>query len=100
MNELAGAFGELRYGGAFIYPLLLLGVVGVLIILDRAAAYYRCLRLPRALADLVETYGFSWEELDRHLAALAPINVYRRFFGVISTNRAKPAWWVESRAGD
>ena len=100
MNELAGAFGELRYGGAFIYPLLLLGVVGVLIILDRAVAYYRCLRLPRALADLVETYGFSWEELDRHLAALAPINVYRRFFGVISTNRAKPAWWVESRAGD
>jgi len=100
MNELAGAFGELRYGGAFIYPLLLLGVVGVLIILDRAVAYYRCLRLPRALTDLVEPYGFSWEELDRHLAALAPINVYRRFFGVISTNRAKPAWWVESRAGD
>ena len=100
MNELAGAFGELRYGGAFIYPLLALGAVGVVIVVDRAVAYYRCLRLPRALADLVETYDFSWDELDRQLTALAPVNVYRRFFGVISANRARPAWWVESRAGD
>ena len=100
MNELAGAFGELRYGGAFIYPLLALGAVGVVIVADRAVAYYRCLRLPRALADLVETYDFSWDELDRQLTALAPVNVYRRFFGVISANRARPAWWVESRAGD
>ena len=38
--------------------------------------------------------------LDRQLAALAPVNVYRRFFGVIGDNRDKPAWWVESRAGD
>ena len=100
MNELAGAFGELRYGGAFIYPLLALGAVGVVIVVDRAVAYYRCLRLPRALADLVETYDFSWDELDRQLTALAPVNVYRRFFRVISANRARPAWWVESRAGD
>ena len=28
------------------------------------------------------------------------MNIYRRFFGVISDNREKPAWWVESRAGD
>ena len=100
MNELKTAFGELQYGGAMVYPLLLLGVVAVLIILDRAVAYYRCLRLPRSLADLVETYDFSWDEMDRQLAALAPVNVYRRFFGVIGDNRDKPAWWVESRAGD
>jgi biopolymer transport protein ExbB len=100
MSELRAAFGELQYGGAMVYPLLFLGVVAVLIILDRAVAYYRCLRLPRSLADLVETYGFSWEDLDRQLTALAPVNVYRRFFGVIGDNRDKPAWWVESRAGD
>ena len=63
------------------------GLSRVLIILDRAVAYYRCLRLPAALADLVETYGFSWDELDRQLAALAPVNVYRRFFEVIGDNR-------------
>jgi biopolymer transport protein ExbB len=100
MSELRSAFGELQYGGAMVYPLLFLGVVAVLIILDRAVAYYRCLRLPRSLAELVETYGFSWEDLDRQLVALAPVNVYRRFFGVIGDNRDKPAWWVESRAGD
>lgn len=100
MNELKSAFGELQYGGAMVYPLLFLGVVAVLIILDRAVAYYRCLRLPHSLAELVEIYGFSWEDLDRQLTALAPVNVYRRFFGVIGDNRDKPAWWVESRAGD
>jgi biopolymer transport protein ExbB len=100
MHELNSAIGEIQYGGAIVYPLLLLGVVAVLIILDRAVAFYRSLRLPGPLAKLVETYGFSWEELDRQIAALAPVNVYRRFFGVISDNRDRPAWWVESRAGD
>jgi biopolymer transport protein ExbB len=100
MNELRSGLNELQYGGAMVYPLLFLGIVAVLIILDRAVVYYRCLRLPRSLAELVETYGFSWEDLDRQLVALAPVNVYRRFFGVIGDNRDKPAWWVESRAGD
>lgn len=100
MNELRTAWSELQYGGMIIYPLLLLGIIAVLIILDRAVAYYRYLRLPRSLAELVETYGFAWDDLDRQLATLAPVNVYRRFFGVISENRDKPAWWVESRAGD
>ena len=100
MDELRNAFSALQYGGAMIYPLLLLGILAVLIIIDRAVVYYRCLRLPGALLDLVETYGFSWDELDRQLNALAPGNAYRRFFEVIGDNRLKPAWWVESRAGD
>jgi biopolymer transport protein ExbB len=100
MSELRSALNELQYGGAIVYPLLFLGVVAVLIILDRAVTYYRSLRLPQPLSELVETYGFKWDELDRQLAALAPVNVYRRFFRVVSDNRGKPAWWVESRAGD
>lgn len=100
MGELRTAWDALRYGGAMVYPLLLLGAVAVMIILDRAIAYYRCLRLPRALLGLVETYGFSWNELERQLKTLAPVNVYKRFFEVIAENRHQPAWWVESRAGD
>src|ERR1700692_453466 len=100
MNEIRTALAELQYGVEIVYPLLLLGIVAVLIILDRSVAYYRSLQLPSPLAELVETYGFAWDELDRQLAALAPVNVYRRFFEVISVNRNKPAWWVESRAGD
>ena len=82
-----------------VYPLLFLGVVAVLTILDRAVAYYRCLRLPRSLAD-GRDLRLLLADLDRQLAALAPGYIYRRFFGVIGDNREKPAWWVESRAGD
>jgi biopolymer transport protein ExbB len=100
MGELTGAWDSLKYGGAMVYPLLVLGAISLLIIFDRAYAYLRCLRMPAALLDLVETFGFSWGELDRELAALPPYNAYGRFFAVIAGNRMKPAWWVESRAGD
>jgi biopolymer transport protein ExbB len=100
MQELKTAWAALAYGGPMVYPLLLLGIIAMAIIIDRAAAFFRCLRLPQALLDLVETYGFSWDELELQLKALAPVNVYGRFFSVIATHRNQPAWWVESRAGD
>ena len=100
MDELRTAFEALRFGGAMVYPLLVLGLLGVGIILDRAVLYRRCLRLPRALRDQVETYGFRWEDLEAQLQSLGPRNAFGRFFQVIADNRAHPAWWVESRAGD
>ncbi|HVC45210.1 MAG TPA: MotA/TolQ/ExbB proton channel family protein [Candidatus Binataceae bacterium] len=100
MLELKGAWNAVTYGGPMVYPLLVLGVIAMVIIIDRAATFARCLRLPPALLELVETYGFAWEELDHQLAGLAQVNVYGRFFGVIAKNRHQPAWWVESRAGD
>jgi biopolymer transport protein ExbB len=100
MQELAGAWEALRFGGPLVYPLLFLGVLAIIIILDRAVAYYRYLRLPAALLELVETYGFAWEDLNRQLNVLTTANAYRQFFGVIAENRHQPAWWVESRAGD
>ena len=100
MQQLASAWDALRYGGPMVYPLLLLGVMALIIMLDRAVTYYRTLRLPAALLELVETYGFAWTELDRQLHALGAANAYRRFFGVIAENREQPAWWVESRAED
>ncbi len=100
MQALLTAWDSLRYGGAMVYPLLVLGVLAVAIILDRAVAYFRCLRLPAVLANLVETYGFSWEELESQLTRLGPANAYGRFLKVIADNRTEPAWWVESRAGD
>lgn len=100
MQELITAWDALRYGGAMVYPLLFLGVVALLIILDRAVVYYRSLRVPALVLDLAETYDFSWEKLDEELLRLAPANSYRRFLGVIARNRAQPPWWIESRAGD
>src|SRR5579875_2809618 len=90
----------LSYGGPLVYPLLVLGVLAFIIIVDRVVAYRRCLRLPAEIAALVETYGFAWSELERRLETLPEHNAYRRFLGVIAQNRHQPAWWVESRAGD
>jgi biopolymer transport protein ExbB len=100
MNELKIAWNALTYGGPMIYPLLLLGGIAITIILDRSVAYVRALRLPPSLGNLVETYGFEWNELQSQLEHLSQANAYRRFFAVILHNRTQPAWWVESRAGD
>src|SRR5579862_8722048 len=100
MQDLYAAWNAIKFGGAMVYPLLALGVLAIVIIVDRAVLYSRCLRLPSELANLVETFGFSWVELEQRLNELGPRNAYRRFFQVIARNRNKPAWWVESRAGD
>jgi biopolymer transport protein ExbB len=100
MEELNTAFEALRFGGAMVYPLLVLGVLAVIIILDRATLYRRCLRLPAAVRDQVETYGFNWEDIEHQASALGQRNAFGRFFQVIAVNRTHPAWWVESRAGD
>jgi biopolymer transport protein ExbB len=100
MQELSTAWSALRDGGPMVYPLLVLGVIALMIILDRAVAYARMLRMPSALVELIETYGFAWADLERTLEALKPGNAYRRFIAVIVKNREQPAWWVESRAED
>ena len=100
MHEIQVAWDALKFGGAMVYPLLFLGVLAVAIMVDRCVLYARCLRLPSTLADLVETFGFAWSDLEAQLSELGPRNAYGRFLQVIADNRAKPAWWVESRAGD
>ncbi|MEW5787301.1 MAG: MotA/TolQ/ExbB proton channel family protein [Pseudomonadota bacterium] len=100
MSDLQSALQALQYGGAMVYPLLVLGLAALVVMLDKALAYRRHARLPESLRQLVETYGFAWEDLERQLQALGPGNYFGRFFRVIMDNRSKPAWWVESRAGD
>jgi biopolymer transport protein ExbB len=100
MQELTGAWAALKLGGAMVYPLLMVGALALIIIVDRAAVYLSMLQLPKRLANLVETYDFSWAELEAAMLKLRPTNAYRRFLGVIAQNRNRPTWWVESRAGD
>jgi biopolymer transport protein ExbB len=100
MQDLQAAIETLKHGGAIIYPLLVLALAALVVMLDKALVYRRHARLPEALRQLVETYGFDWAELDKHLNTLGPRNYFSRFFRVIMDNRTKPAWWVESRAGD
>jgi biopolymer transport protein ExbB len=100
MQELQGAWEALRFGGPMVYPLLALGVLAVAIVIDRAAMFFRCVRMPRTLRELIETYGFSWEALESELKALSSRNAFGRFLGVIADNRKRPVWWIESRADD
>lgn len=100
MSELNAAWEAIKFGGYMVYPLLLLGVIALVIIFDRAVMYSRCLRLPVETAELIETFGFSWDTLARQADALGVRNAYARFIRVILANRNKPGWWVESRAGD
>jgi len=100
MQDLQEALTALHFGGAMIYPLLLLAVIALVLMLDKAFVYWRYVRLPAALLELVETYGFAWSDLEQKLAALGRRNYFGRFFRVILDNHLKPAWWVESRAGD
>ncbi len=100
MQNIQVAVDALRYGGAIIYPLLALALLALLISIDKLYVYWRYVRLPAAVMDLVETYDFSWGDLAQRLKGLGKRNYFGRFFRVIMDNRTKPGWWVESRAGD
>ena len=43
MQEIRTAWEALSFGGPMVYPLLLLGIIAMAIIIDRAAAFFRCL---------------------------------------------------------
>ena len=100
MQDLYNSLKALQFGGMMVYPLLLLGVIALAIILDKAFVYWRYVRLPTALMRLLETYRFAWTDLQDQVMSLVPGSYFGRFFRVILNNRANPAWWVESRAGD
>jgi biopolymer transport protein ExbB len=100
MQEIQTAWEALRFGGAMVYPLMFLGIVAAVIVVDRALLYFGSTRIPDDLRDLVETYGFAWGDLETRIRSLGQRNAFARVFGVIAENRTHPAWWVESRAAD
>ncbi len=100
MHEIHMALEALKFGGAMVYPLLLLAVLAAVVILDKAFVHWRYVRLPGPTLELVETYNFSWSDLEQQFMGLNPRNYFQRFFRKVMDNRGKPVWWVESRAGD
>jgi biopolymer transport protein ExbB len=98
--DLDAFLSALQAGGATVYPLIALAVTAAVVVLEKSFVLARRTRLPTRLVGLVETYGFAWDELERQATALGTRNYFAGFFGVILQNRARPAWWVESRAAD
>jgi biopolymer transport protein ExbB len=100
MPDLDALLSALRAGGATVYPLMALAVLAAVVVLEKSFVLLRRTRLPAPLVDLVETYGFRWDDVEKHLAVLGPRNYFGGFLRVILENRGRPPWWVESRAAD
>lgn len=100
MQNLDEFLAALQVGGVMVYPLLALAVLAIVITLEKGFVFWKRTRLPSVLVDVMETYGFAWEDVDRGVGALGPKNYFAGFFRVILDNRTRPAWWVESRAAD
>ena len=100
MQELQEVWIAIQLGGIIILPLSLLGVIALAIMLEKAFLYGRFARLSYDLLNLVETYGFAWEDLEKILSGLNERHYYKRFFEVVIANRHRPSWWTESRAAD
>jgi biopolymer transport protein ExbB len=100
MTTITDIVEALRFGGAMVWPLLVLAVIALVIIVDKLFIFRTRTRLPGALVELIETYGFRWEDVEKRIALLGPRNYVASFLHVIASNRTHPAWWVESRAAD
>jgi len=100
MEYFNQAWVMLKLGGVIILPLSMLAVIALAIMLEKAFVYWRFARLSNDLQNLIETYGFRWEDLEKFLSGLDQRHYYKRFFDVVMTNRHQPSWWAESRAAD
>jgi len=100
MQELNASWVALKSGGFIVLPLSVLAVVALAIMLEKAVLYWRFARLSGDVLNLVETYGFAWNDLEKILSGLSHRHYFKRFFEVVIANRHRPSWWTESRAAD
>lgn len=100
MQELNASWVALKSGGLIVLPLSVLAVIALAIMLEKAVLYWRFARLSGDVLNLVETYGFAWNDLEKILSGLSRRHYFKRFFEVVIANRHRPSWWTESRAAD
>jgi biopolymer transport protein ExbB len=90
----------LQAAGIFIYPLLVVGLIGVASSVDRLYVFLRYARRPSGLSGLLADPHFSWDGFRELLSQAAPYGAYARFFKAIVENASRPVWWIESRAAE
>jgi biopolymer transport protein ExbB len=99
-SHLATTFAGLRAGGVFVYPLLAVGLIALVCIVDRFYVFLRRGRLPGALARLLSNPAFDWPDFRAALDQAVPHSGFVRFFRAILDNDDHPVWWIETRAAD
>ena len=72
MLQLNQYLHVLWFGGPLIYPLLVLAVIMVAIMLDKAYVYWRYARAAPVVAVLANSADAGWSELERQLALVNP----------------------------
>ncbi len=87
-------------GGIMMWPLSLLGIIAIAVMLEKTFIFRRDANIPENVANLLESYEFSWLELTQILSNMPKSNYFYRFFSTITQNREHPYWWTESRAAD
>jgi biopolymer transport protein ExbB len=100
MDSILAAWDALKFGGVMVYPLIVMALLAMVIILDKAWVYLIQASVPHKLVALIEHYDFDWRDLEGQLSSLGSKNQVAHFLSVVTDNRTQPAWWVESRAGD
>jgi biopolymer transport protein ExbB len=93
-------FRILEAGGIMMIPLSIVFILALAIVFDKFLFYKKLVILPKTIFNLIETYNFSWQELQQKLMHLPAENIYRKFFIIILKNKKTPIWWLESRAQD
>jgi len=97
MGDVYHTMKALQFGGLMVYPLLFMGLIAMMIILDKAFLYWQYGRLSGSLLRLLENDCSGWADLEHEMGSFKRGSYFARFFGVILTNRTQPPWWVESR---
>lgn len=98
--HVLSALATLRAGGILIYPLLIVGLIGIACTIDRTYVFLRSARLPEMLAESLADPQFAWDGFHHALAGAASHSGYVRVFKVIVANANHPVWWIERRATD
>ena len=79
MKDLQEALIALQLGGSMIYPLVFLTLLALVLTLDRIYVYWRYVRLPTSLLELIENHDFDWSTVSQNVKALGPKNYYHQF---------------------
>lgn len=106
MTDYLEIIQALQSGGAVVYPLIIIGVIALVITIDKSYVYRKFMRLPTHLNFSLEhtthhaQARLDWQQLESLNTALSTKNYYAQFTDVVLKNRAHPIWWIQSRAAE
>jgi biopolymer transport protein ExbB len=78
MNIIEQTINATKLGGVIMYPLIILFIMAIALIIDKILIYKKLVKLPKDLLELIETYGFSWNELEEKLKNLPSQNYFAK----------------------